>query len=193
SRARRGGGRRRAVGRRAAALLDGMDPRERGNPGHPLRSSDRSAAPGARGGLYRRHSGRRAGGPDRRLPGEPPLARSHRARLPRAPGGALRRPVSPAAPGLERGAAALRGARRAARAGGSPGALRAGRCTGGRISSRHGGNPMRVHAFLATASELPALLAKGTAPTTSVVLTGVDPVNLASLVEIGTGGSRRAE
>jgi len=48
---------------------------------------------------------------------------------------------------------------------------------------------MRVHAFLATASELPALLAKGTAPTTSVVLTGVDPVNLASLVEIVTGGS----
>jgi hypothetical protein len=48
---------------------------------------------------------------------------------------------------------------------------------------------MRVHAFLATASELPDLLARGTAPAGSAVLTGVDPVNLASLVEIVTGGS----
>lgn len=52
---------------------------------------------------------------------------------------------------------------------------------------------MRVHAFLASPTELPALLAQGTAPTTSAVLTGVDPVNLASLVEIVTGGSVSAE
>jgi len=48
---------------------------------------------------------------------------------------------------------------------------------------------MRVHVFLATPAELPALLAKGSAPATSALLSGVDPVNLASLVEILTGGS----
>ncbi|HET9155501.1 MAG TPA: hypothetical protein VFN91_02460 [Myxococcaceae bacterium] len=47
---------------------------------------------------------------------------------------------------------------------------------------------MRVHAFLATSAELPALLERGSAPPTAAVLTGVDPVNLASLVEILTGG-----
>src|SRR5262249_20772309 len=55
--------------------------------------------------------------------------------------------------------------------------------------ARHGQRPMRVHAFLATPAELPALLSNGSAPTSSVVLTGVDPVNLASLVEIVTGRS----
>jgi hypothetical protein len=52
---------------------------------------------------------------------------------------------------------------------------------------------MRVHAFLATAAELPALLARGTAPPGGVVLVGVDPVNLASLMEIVTGGSLGTE
>ncbi|HEY1333056.1 MAG TPA: hypothetical protein VGF31_02295 [Myxococcaceae bacterium] len=48
---------------------------------------------------------------------------------------------------------------------------------------------MRVHAFLATADALPRLLEAGTAPPTSAVLNGVDPINLASLVEIVTAGS----
>lgn len=48
---------------------------------------------------------------------------------------------------------------------------------------------MRVHAFPATPAELPALLAKGSTPATGALLSGVDPVNLASLVEIVTGGS----
>jgi hypothetical protein len=48
---------------------------------------------------------------------------------------------------------------------------------------------MRVHAFLAAAAELQRLIDAGTPPATGTVLTGVDPVNLASLVEIVTGGS----
>jgi hypothetical protein len=48
---------------------------------------------------------------------------------------------------------------------------------------------MRVHAFLATADALPRLLEVGSAPPTSAVLNGVDPINLASLVEIVTAGS----
>lgn len=48
---------------------------------------------------------------------------------------------------------------------------------------------MRVHAFLATADALPRLLDAGTPPATSAVLRGVDPLNLASLVEIVTAGS----
>jgi len=48
---------------------------------------------------------------------------------------------------------------------------------------------MRVHAFLATPAELPALLSKRSAPASGIGLTGVDAVNLASLVEIVTGGS----
>ena len=47
---------------------------------------------------------------------------------------------------------------------------------------------MRVHAFLATPAELPQLLDGGTAPPPGTLLSGVDPVNLASLVEIVTGG-----
>ena len=52
---------------------------------------------------------------------------------------------------------------------------------------------MRVHAFLATVSELPRLLDPGTALPPGRALTGVDPVNLASLVEIVTGGSVGSE
>ena len=47
---------------------------------------------------------------------------------------------------------------------------------------------MRVHAFLATAAELPGLLDGGTLPAPGTPLAGVDPVNLGSLVEIVTGG-----
>ncbi len=47
---------------------------------------------------------------------------------------------------------------------------------------------MRVHAFLAVPTELPGLLDGGTLPAPGTPLTGVDPVNLASLVEIVTGG-----
>jgi len=50
---------------------------------------------------------------------------------------------------------------------------------------------MRVHAFLATASQLPGLLDGGTAPAPGTLLTGVDPTNLSSLVEIVTGGGVR--
>jgi hypothetical protein len=52
---------------------------------------------------------------------------------------------------------------------------------------------MRVHAFLATPDALPRLLDAGTPPPTSAVLRGVDPVNLASLVEIVTAGSVDSE
>jgi hypothetical protein len=52
---------------------------------------------------------------------------------------------------------------------------------------------MRVHAFLATADELPRLLDAGSPPAPGPLLTGVDPVNLASLVEIVTGRSIDAE
>src|SRR5262245_38538380 len=52
---------------------------------------------------------------------------------------------------------------------------------------------MRVHAFLATPDELPRLLDAGTPAALAPLLTGVDPVNLASLVEIVTGRSIDAE
>ena len=52
---------------------------------------------------------------------------------------------------------------------------------------------MRVHAFLATGDELPRLLDAGSPPAPGPLLTGVDPVNLASLVEIVTGRSIDAE
>lgn len=52
---------------------------------------------------------------------------------------------------------------------------------------------MRVHAFLATAGELPGLLDAGSPPALHLLLAGVDPANLASLVEIVTGGSIDAE
>ena len=52
---------------------------------------------------------------------------------------------------------------------------------------------MRVHAFLATAADLSGLLDGGTAPAPGTLLKGVDPVNLASLVEIVSGGSISAE
>jgi hypothetical protein len=52
---------------------------------------------------------------------------------------------------------------------------------------------MRVHAFLATADELPGLLDAGAPPAPGSLLTGVDPLNLASLVEIVTGRSIDAE
>ena len=52
---------------------------------------------------------------------------------------------------------------------------------------------MKVHAFLATAAELPQLLDGGTAPTPGTPLAGVDPVNLSSLVEIVTGGEITTE
>lgn len=47
---------------------------------------------------------------------------------------------------------------------------------------------MRVHAFLATATELPALLDARVVPAPGTPLTGVDPVNLSSLLQIVTGG-----
>jgi len=52
---------------------------------------------------------------------------------------------------------------------------------------------MRVHAFLATAAELPGLLAGGAPPARSTALTGVDPINLSSLVEIVTGDELTTE
>lgn len=52
---------------------------------------------------------------------------------------------------------------------------------------------MRVHAFLATLAELPGLLDGGTTPAPGTPLSGVDPVNLASLVEIVTGGGVSSE
>jgi hypothetical protein len=47
---------------------------------------------------------------------------------------------------------------------------------------------MRVHAFLATPAELPALPDGGNAAPRGVPLAGVDAVALASLVEFVTGG-----
>jgi len=47
---------------------------------------------------------------------------------------------------------------------------------------------MHVHAFLATRPELQRLLDSGTTPPPGFPLSGVDPVNLASLMEIVTGG-----
>jgi len=52
---------------------------------------------------------------------------------------------------------------------------------------------MSVHAFLATAAELPGLLDGGTPPARGASLNGVTPVNLASLVEIVTGGAVSSE
>jgi len=47
---------------------------------------------------------------------------------------------------------------------------------------------MHVHVFLATPPELRRLLESGTTPPPGFALSGVDPVNLASLMEIVTGG-----
>ena len=52
---------------------------------------------------------------------------------------------------------------------------------------------MSANAFLATAADLPRLLDSGTAPGAWRPLSGVDPANLASLVEIVTGGSISSE
>ena len=52
---------------------------------------------------------------------------------------------------------------------------------------------MRVHAFLATETDLPHLLDDGTGPPPGTPLTRVDPVNLASLVGIVTGGAVSTE
>ncbi len=46
---------------------------------------------------------------------------------------------------------------------------------------------MRVHAFLATADELPALIEGGVAPATGAVLAGVDPVNLGLYLWVADG------
>jgi hypothetical protein len=48
---------------------------------------------------------------------------------------------------------------------------------------------MHVHIFLARPPELQRFLDSGTTPPPGLPLTGVDPVNLASLMEIVTGGS----